>query len=339
MGQFQIDYSSFWVIVSDMNKQAPDLSNKLTPEEVHDFLINHYGELSVDWVVHQWTWINTNYKCFNDLIKYLISIYFVQKTLEYYFENGITISYEKFYSDLTIQIEKINISSLSKEFNLPKETMRRKIQELEDQKVIIKKNRNIILDREAYDFIKPIRQIKVTANYLHNILKIMKKEGYENSVISTEDITDIIKANFSRCWLWFYQFQIPNTISWKDYFNDINEFYIMGTCWINQVYNTQNKLNLSETTNKILDNVHKYVSQNPGTGLNAMSISEMTSLPRATVIRKNKNLIKKNFLHLDENKHYVVTYSFSKATQPLVKDIKFKNKAVMIAKLLNLVNI
>lgn len=322
-----------------MNKQAPDLSNKLTPEEVHEFLINHYGELSVDWVVHQWTWVNTNYKCFNDLIKYLISIYFVQKTLEYYFENGITISYEKFYSDLTIQIEKINISSLSKEFNLPKETMRRKIQELEDQKVIIKKNRNIILDREAYDFIKPIRQIKVTANYLHNILKIMKKEGYENSVISTEDITDIIKANFSRCWLWFYQFQIPNTISWKDYFNDINEFYIMGTCWINQVYNTQNKLNLSETTNKILDNVHKYVSQNPGTGLNAMSISEMTSLPRATVIRKNKNLIKKNFLHLDENKHYVVTYSFSKATQPLVKDIKFKNKAVMIAKLLNLVNI
>lgn len=322
-----------------MSIKRPDISKKLTTEEVHEFLINHYGELSVDWVVHQWTWVNTNYKCFNDLIKYLISIYFVQKTLEYYFENGITISYEKFYSDLTIQIEKINISSLSKEFNLPKETMRRKIQELEDQKVIIKKNRNIILDREAYDFIKPIRQIKVTANYLHKILKIMKKEGYENSVISTEDITDIIKANFSRCWLWFYQFQIPNTISWKDYFNDINEFYIMGTCWINQVYNTQNKLNLSETTNKILDNVHKYVSQNPGTGLNAMSISEMTSLPRATVIRKNKNLIKKNFLHLDENKHYVVTYSFSKATQPLVKDIKFKNKAVMIAKLLNLVNI
>lgn len=322
-----------------MSIKRPDISKKLTTEEVHEFLINHYGELSVDWVVHQWTWVNTNYKCFNDLIKYLISIYFVQKTLEYYFENGITISYEKFYSDLTIQIEKINISSLSKEFNLPKETMRRKIQELEDQKVIIKKNRNIILDRNAYDVIKPIKQIKITSNYLHKILKIMKKEGYENSVISTEDITDIIKANFSRCWLWFYQFQIPNTISWKDYFNDINEFYIMGTCWINQVYNTQNKLNLSETTNKILDNVHKYVSQNPGTGLNAMSISEMTSLPRATVIRKNKNLIKKNFLNLDENKHYVVTYSFSKATQPLVKDIKFKNKAVMIAKLLNLVNI
>ena len=322
-----------------MSIKRPDISKKLTTEEVHEFLLNHYGELSVDWVVHQWTWINTNYKCFNDLIKYLISIYFVQKTLEYYFENGLTISYDKFYSDLTIQIEKFNISSLSKEFNLPKETMRRKIQELENQKVIIKKNRNIILDRNAYDFVKPIRQIKVTANYLHKILKIMKKEGFVKSIISTEDITDIIKTNFSRCWLWFYQFQIPNMITWKNYFNDINEFYIIGTCWINQVYNTQNKINFSNTTNKILDNVHKYVSQNPGTGLNAMSISEMTGLPRATVIRKNKNLIKKNLLFLDDNKHYIVPYHVLKDAQPIVKDTQFKIKAVMIAKLLNLVNI
>ena len=322
-----------------MSIKKPDISKKLTAEEVHEFLLNHYGELSVDWVVHQWTWINTNYKCFNDLIKYFISIYFVQKTLEYYFENGITISYDKFYSDLTIQIEKFNISSLSKEFSLPKETMRRKIQELENQKVIIKKNRNIILDRNAYDFIKPIRQIKVTSNYLNKILKIMKKEGYVKSIISTEDITDIIKTNFSRCWLWFYQFQIPNMITWKNYFNDINEFYIIGTCWINQVYNTQNKINFSNTTNKILDNVHKYVSQNPGTGLNAMSISEMTGLPRATVIRKNKNLIKKNLLFLDDNKHYIVPYPVLQDVQPIVKDKQFKNKAVMIAKLLNLINI
>lgn len=322
-----------------MSIKRPDISKKLTTEEVYEFLLNHYGELSVDWVVHQWTWLNTNYKCFNDLIKYLISIYFVQKTLEYYFENGLTISYDKFYSDLTIQIEKFNISSLSKEFNLPKETMRRKIQELENQKVIIKKNRNIILDRNAYDFVKPIRQIKVTSNYLHKILKIMKKEGYVKSVISAEDVTDIIKTNFSRCWLWFYQFQIPNMITWKNYFNDINEFYIIGTCWINQVYNTQNKINFSNTTNKILDNVHKYVSQNPGTGLNAMSISEMTGLPRATVIRKNKNLIKKNLLFLDDNKHYIVPYPVLQDVQPIVKDTQFKNKAVMIAKLLNLVNI
>lgn len=331
--------SSNWVIVRSMNEPAPDISKKLTPEEVHEFLINHYGELSVDWVVHQWTWVNTNYKCFNDLIKYLIGIRLVQKTLEYYFENGITVNYDKFYSEQSLQIEKFNISSLSKEFNLPKETMRRKIQELEDQGVIRKKNKTIFIDRSAYNLVKPINQIKITSNYLHKLLKIMKKEGYVDKVITIDEIINKIKLNFSRCWLWFYQSQIPNMITWKNYFNDINGFYIIGTCWINQVYNTQNKINFSNTTNKILDNVHKYVSQNPGTGLNAMSISEMTGLPRATVIRKNKNLIKKNLLLLDDNKHYIVPYPFLKDVQPIIKNTQFKNKAVMIAKLLNLINI
>ena len=70
-----------------------------------------------------------------------------------------------------------------------------------------------------------------------------------------------------------------------------------------------------------------------------MSISEMTGIPRATVIRKNKDLIKKNLLLLDDKKHYIVPYSVLQATQPLVKNTHFKNKAVMIAKLLNLASI
>ena len=322
-----------------MSDQTPDISKKLDNEVVYDFLINHYGELSVDWVVHQWNWLNTNYKCFNDLIKYLIGIRLVQTTLEYYFENGITVDYDKFYSEQSLQIEKFNISTLSKEFNLPKETMRRKIQELEDQGVIRKKNKTIFFDRSAYNLVKPINQIKITSNYLHKILKIMKKEGYVNKVISSDDIVKKIKLNFSRCWLWFYQFEIQNIIGWKNYFQDINEFYVLSTCWINQVYNTQNKINFSDTTNKILDNVHEFVTKNPGTGLNALSISEMTGLPRATVIRKNKNLIKKNLLELDKKKHYYVPYSILKAVQPFVIEKNFRNKSVMIAKFLNLVMI
>ena len=205
--------------------------------------------------------------------------------------------------------------------------------------MIRKKNKTIFFDRSAYNLVKPINQIKITSNYLHKILKIMKKEGYVNKVISADDIIKKIKLNFSRCWLWFYQFEIQNIIGWKNYFQDINEFYVLSTCWINQVYNTQNKINFSDTTNKILDNVHEFVTKNPGTGLNALSISEMTGLPRATVIRKNKNLIKKNLLELDEKKHYYVPYSILKAVQPFVREKNFRNKSVMIAKLLNLVMI
>ena len=39
-------------------------------------------------------------------------------------------------------------------------------------------------------------------------------------------------------------------------------------------------------------------------GINAMSISEITGIPRATVVRKLKKLIKMNALYLDKKKLY-----------------------------------
>ena len=39
-------------------------------------------------------------------------------------------------------------------------------------------------------------------------------------------------------------------------------------------------------------------------GLNAMSISEMSGIPRATVVRKLNYLVKKNSLIIDSRKHY-----------------------------------
>jgi len=38
------------------------------------------------------------------------------------------------------------------------------------------------------------------------------------------------------------------------------------------------------------------------TGVNAMSISDITGIPRPTVVRKLKYLIKSNFLHINEKK-------------------------------------
>jgi hypothetical protein len=42
-------------------------------------------------------------------------------------------------------------------------------------------------------------------------------------------------------------------------------------------------------------------------GLNAMSISDITGIPRATVVRKLNKLIKKKYLLINHKKHYRVT--------------------------------
>ena len=38
-----------------------------------------------------------------------------------------------------------------------------------------------------------------------------------------------------------------------------------------------------------------------------MSISDITGIPRATVVRKLKNLLNKNYLIIDDKKHYRLT--------------------------------
>ena len=69
-----------------------------------------------------------------------------------------------------------------------------------------------------------------------------------------------------------------------------------------------------------------------------MSVSEMTGIPRATVIRKCKNLIKTDYLKLNSRKQYILTGFNVERVLPYQKLI-FKNKANFIMKVLNLLTI
>ena len=56
-------------------------------------------------------------------------------------------------------------------------------------------------------------------------------------------------------------------------------------------------------------------------GINAMSISEITGIPRATVIRKLKKLVKQKNLLIDEKKHYRLLGTFTKIISPIQKNV------------------
>ena len=61
-------------------------------------------------------------------------------------------------------------------------------------------------------------------------------------------------------------------------------------------------------------------------GVSAMSVSDMTGIPRATVIRKCKFLIKNDYLRLNEKKQYILTGFYVQRVLPYQRFI-FKNKA------------
>ena len=91
----------------------------------------------------------------------------------------------------------------------------------------------------------------------------------------------------------------PYCLRWKKYFGDLEFFSIFATI----VLNSNSKISyqfkgldsyLEKWTNKILTQKIR--------GINAMSISEITGIPRPTVVRKIKILVRKKYISLDKHK-------------------------------------
>ena len=147
-----------------MSLQQVDFSKTLTDDQVLETIMKSYSKLSREWICHQWNWVNGVYKAFNDHYKYMIIISLIEKTLHFYDQMNIQYTYDQYYSKSYLQIEKFSISELCEKLNLPKETVRRKVIELEKDGVINRNKKNILIDRKAFGFVKPENQIKISQN-------------------------------------------------------------------------------------------------------------------------------------------------------------------------------
>ena len=317
-------------------KKDINISKRIQSKDVCNCLLDNYSYFSSDWIYHQWNWLHQNYSAFNDLVKYFVAISLVRNTLRFYDQNGFKYNYEQYYARNEIQIGEFNISELAKEFELPKETMRRKVLELEKTEVIRKEGKKIILNRSNYNLIKPINQIRITSKYIAKLSKLLFKQKLIHKVITEEEVKTKIQNEFSKTWLWFYEFQLPLMISWKKFFEDIHILYIWGTLGLNQIYNQKNKSNLDEIESIVFDEYLETLLADSGAGLNIMSISEMTKIPRATVIRKMKYLEDEKLVTMNKKKQYYLSDFTPFKVSPLIKK-HFKLKSDFIAKIMNLI--
>ena len=321
-----------------MSIQEVDFSKTLSDEQVYESIMSHYSTLSKDWISHQWNWMNSVYRPFNDHYKYLIIISLIEKTLQFYDQMNIQYSYDEYYSKSYVQIDKFSITELCEKLDLPKETIRRKVIELENEGVITRNKKKIVIDRKAFSYVKPDNQIKFSSKYIYLVSQALNKDKIYSKKVDQKTIENIIKKKFSLSWRWFYRMQIPLIIGYHKFFQDLTTFHIWGTICMNQVLNVSSQLNSSNekssldyfTTNNIL-------IENLGaeTGISAMSISDMTKIPRATIIRKCKYLIKEDLIKLNKKKQYLLTSMNFRKILPYQTKI-FKYKAKFIRKVLNL---
>ena len=321
-----------------MNLQEIDFSKTLSDEQVYDSIMSNYSDLSKDWIFHQWNWMNSVYSPFKDHYKYMIVISLVEKTLHFYDQMNIQYTYDEYYSKSYLQIEKFSITELCEKLDLPKETVRRKVLELEKEGVITRNKKKIIIDRKAFSFVKPQNQIKFSSKYIYLVSQALNKDKIYSKKLDQKIIENIIKKKFTLCWRWFYRMQIPLIIGYHKFMKDLTTFHIWGTVCMNQVLNVSKQLKTDEdkppldyftTSNIVIENL------GAETGISAMSISDMTKIPRATIIRKCKYLIKEDLIKLNQKKQYVLTTMNFRKILPYQAEI-FKYKAKFIRKILNL---
>ena len=321
-----------------MSIKEIDFSKTLTDDQVYESIMSHYSTLSKDWISHQWNWMNNVYASFNDHYKYMIVISLAEKTLQFYDQMNILYAYDEYYSKSYLQIEKFSITELCEKLDLPKETVRRKVLELEKEGVITRNKKKIIIDGKAFNFIKPENQIKFSAKYIYLVSQALNKDKTYSKKLDQKMIENIIKKKFSLCWRWFYRMQIPLIIGYHKFMKDLTTFHIWGTICMNQILNVSKHLNTGDNKNSLdYFTTNNVLIENLGSdsGISAMSISDMTKIPRATIIRKCKYLIKEDLIKLNEKKQYVLTSMNFRKILPYQTEI-FKYKAKFIRKVLNL---
>ncbi len=275
----------------------PSISSQIDEKIINKVMVKNFGQLAPYFYSLISNWLIRAYEHYKDIDKFVIIIYLINKDLIFFRKNGIKIDYETFYKDKTLEIEKINISDIAKDLYIPKESVRRKVLELEKKGVIKKTGKKIFVDRSAFYAAQAKNTLLELSILLHEFNKSLKKDKYAKNVFGVNEISNSIKENFSFCWYQFYKFLFIYTNRWRAEVKDLETFCIGMLVVINALYNKEFKPSKSN-----LSSYRKELMGSDSRGVNAMSISEITGIPRPTVVRKIKYLIDNKFLQINEKK-------------------------------------
>ena len=128
-----------------MNIKIPNITKQIHEEDILRIIENEYSTLGPLWVTQQMEWFNGIYSSFKNHDKFLIIIYLLKKTMDFYSLTFTKLTYDEFYKKNTVEISRFNVSEVSIALNIPKESTRRKIIELEDLGVIKRYKKKLLL--------------------------------------------------------------------------------------------------------------------------------------------------------------------------------------------------
>jgi DNA-binding transcriptional regulator YhcF (GntR family) len=249
----------------------PSISSQIDEDKIFKIINKNFSKIAPFYYQLITSWLIRSYNVFQDIDKFVILIYFINKDLIFFRKNGLVINYDTFYNDKSIEIPKINISDISNDLKIPKESVRRKLQELEKKGIIKKTGKKIFVDRSAFTTAKAEQTLKELSILISKFNEILVEEKVTNIIFNTDEISESIKTNFSFCWYQFYKFLFIFTTRWRNNVADLETLAIGLVVLLNTIDNKSFRV-------KDL-NRKKYFKLSQGSddiGVNAMSLSDIT---------------------------------------------------------------
>ena len=291
--------------IAHINK-AETINNALNKELVYEIFAKSTPIALAPFYKFQQTWVNKTYNTFKDFDTYLILMYLKQKIYVDYSDRFHYMSVDAFYSQDKIAIDKINLIQISKSLNIPKETIRRKINFLQNNEIIFRSGKSIYLNSKALEIIKPNTTLPMLSIFFEKMSNILSKEDWFGINIKREKIEQFIRDHFTLCWKIFYRFQIPYLTRHRTAFGDLESWNVWGSIAI--VQTSAFSESLKQITREELTSYEDYylsmLKFKCERGINASSISDISGIPRATVIRKLRTLEKKGFVRRNKKLEY-----------------------------------
>ena len=290
-------------------KIIPKVENKfkksLVLENLEQNILTHWDT----WGKFQQAWTSRAYNSFKDLDKYIVLIYLIR-------DNWVTLSgkfqyqsMDEFYDSEGVSIDKINLIQISNDLHIPKETIRRKVNELQDSNILKREGKSIIFNRKGIETQKPNDMIELLSVFIEKKSKMMSGKDWFGEHLDKDYIKRFVKKYFTIVWLRFFRMQIPFLIRHRDVFGDLETWIVWGNIALSHQYHLARAAEKNLITSEItLKSYYSNVAEvKISRGINASSIADISQIPRATVIRKLKWLTKQNCIKKNKNLEYQMT--------------------------------
>ena len=287
-------------------KIIPQIEQKFNKSFVLESLERNILSNWDTWGKFQQAWTSRAYKSFRDLDKYIVLIYLIKESWQKLADRFQYQTMDEFYDSEFVTIEKINLIQISNELNIPKETIRRKVNELQSEGILRREGKSIVFNRKGIETQKPDKSIDLLSSFVEKKSKMMEGQEWFGSSVSKQEIIGFTRKYFTIVWLRFFKLQIPFLTRHRNTFQDLETWIVWGNIALSHQYHLAKaaEKNLIQEPITIKSYFSNVTDVKIVRGINASSIADISNIPRATVIRKLKWLVKQECIKKNKNLEY-----------------------------------